>query len=215
MRRDRYALMISPQRLEMGFEARWGKWISDDYLDHIETFFLGIHNKIGTLMRVQSLWCDLIAVKEITCDPSEKFVIVHEIFVRPCAWGLGFFRLLLLQLIYSCRLKEMSLCILNPSDELKQTIKNICPQFQEEEGEGENRLDYRGHVIKNFILDSGDMGAVSAATLQINNLLTRVDKGGLVLKRSSFPSSQQLNNPTWVSGRHSTALVRSSSSSSQ
>ncbi len=178
---DRYEeKSMDPGKIESFFALLTGHVIPDGYITTVGKFLKAINHVItmrqdGNGHHIQ---CNVLFIQSIVCVPEEKSIIVHNILIRTCAWGLGFFQLMLLQLITSSRSNGMSLWILNPRDEMIRELKRIRSKFHDDE---DQEKDDSGNVLKFMILDFKDMGEVIRGIIDENHLAKGHNNGVLVL----------------------------------
>jgi hypothetical protein len=171
--------------------------IPDGYITNVGGFLRDINYVIrkredGNSHQVQ---CSVLSIKSIEYNAEDHIVIVHNILIRPCVWGLGFFRLVLLQLIISCYMNKASLWILNPRDDMIHELEQISTKFHDDEDQVK---DNRGNILRFMILDLQDMGRVIGKLLRGNRIVKGVNGGTLLLNaRYNFPSSDDLNHGNW------------------
>ncbi len=198
---DRYeGKSIHPGKIEKFFASRLGDVIPDRYIADVGGFLNDINKAIKKTRGGSShpIQCSILFIESIVCVPEERSVIVHNIFIRPCVWGLGFFRLVLLQLMISCYNSKASLWILNPGDEMIRVLNEISSKFHDDE---DQERDDSGNVLKFMILDFEDMRRVIGG-FSVNGIVGGVNGGTIFLnRRYKFPSSNDLNNGKWVNNK--------------
>jgi hypothetical protein len=200
---DRYeGKSIHPGKIEKFFASRLGDVIPDRYIADVGGFLNDINKAIKKTRGGSShpIQCSILFIESIVCVPEERSVIVHNIFIRPCVWGLGFFQLTLLQLIISSLYMGMSLWILNPTDEMILELKRISSKFHDDK---DKEKDDDGNVLKFMILDKKDMGNAVREIVSKNHLAKGHKNGVVVLNENyKFPSFNDLNNPKWVNNKN-------------
>ena len=190
---------IHPSIIEEFFAKLTGSSdIPDRYIGNVWGFLRGINYVIGKGEHgiSQQLKCSVLSIEEIQYNADDHIVIVHNILVRPCVWGLGFFRLVLLQLIISCYTNKTSLWILNPSGKMIRELNGISRKFH---GSEDQVKDRRRNSLKIMMLDLKDMRTVIDKLLRGNHIVKGVKNGALLLnERYKFPSSDDLNDKNWA-----------------
>jgi len=168
--------------------------IPDGYIGNVGLFLKATNNVIKNGERGNShqVQCSVLSIEEIRYIPDDHSVIVHNILIRPRVWGLGFFRLVLLQLIISCYNKHASLWILNPSNEMIHELREISPKFH---GDKNQDRDGKGKGLKFMILDFKDTESVMGRLFSGNSMIDYVDSGAIIIDdRYRFPASEYFNN---------------------
>jgi hypothetical protein len=200
---DRYEKRsMSASEIESFFMSFTHDYIPNRYLTNVGMFLSAIHHVIRTRRdgNGHHVQCNVLSIQSIVCVPEEKSIIVHNILVRPCVWGLGFFQLTLLQLIISSLYMGMSLWILNPTDEMILELKRISSKFHDDK---DKEKDDDGNVLKFMILDKKDMGNAVREIVSKNHLAKGHKNGVVVLNENyKFPSFNDLNNPKWVNNKN-------------
>ena len=186
---------LDPIKIEKFFEMiTSSSGIPVGYIRDVGGFLKDINTVIRSTKHGGShqLRCSVLSIEGIQYIPEDHSVIVHNILIRPGVWGLGFFHLVLLQLITSCYKMQASLWILNPSNEMIRELREISPKFHSDENQDRGS---KGKGLKFMILDFKDTERAMGGLFSGNSMIDYdVEEGAIVLdERYHFPSSKDLN----------------------
>jgi len=184
-----------------------GSVISGDYVNKLEIFLQLIHKFIetgtGSLMDSS---CDIMQI--VTLYSFQNTVTVSEPLIRPCAEDMGFFELMIWQLLQSCKRMGKSLSVEFTSDKMKKDLARISPHFLEMtrpiRGQGVGALHKCMYIHYQDILLN-----LNSNHFGIAHILRGSEDGNpweLRLNKHSLPSAADLMSQNWVNSR----LMRSS-----
>ena len=199
------------QELEKLFREEVGAGIGKNYVDGLQFLFEQIHRKIGpggTALR-SNICSHLIIINGIA-KKAGRVVIVDDIVVRPCAQKMGFFRLVLWQMVQSCKRFNLRLVLRSNSSKIKRILGQIS-----------NKFVAGGEVYPCISISSEDIAKMNIEQFGIQHMLKlggglMLGGGGevepdwhLVLNANMLPSAAQFNSQAWVDSRDARMIIPS------
>ena len=113
----------SPLNAENLFAETHGKNIPMHYLDLFQHDMLKICMAIGNdTPRVFSMTTEIFNIM-MYVDKTKKIIMLKAIFLRPCAEGYGFFRVILFQLAQCCIWYECDFYVENPFESTRRVMQ--------------------------------------------------------------------------------------------
>ena len=129
--KDQMRIHCSPEAVECEFEKRIGPLIQQDYLDEIHNMLDDILTSINyNLFHSSEQDSFLCGVINVAYTVQMDKVYLQNVMVRPCAEGLGLFKMILYFFIHVCAMRGVSLAVNAESERVKAVLRGISPSFQ-------------------------------------------------------------------------------------
>jgi hypothetical protein len=128
--------LTSPFALEQRFRHNARPYIPDDYVERFAGW-LNSGRFLQTGCRERDRWSDVLCCRaEVVWGGGGRFVSLKQYFSRPCAWHLGFVRLLFLHLLRFCYYHDLDFYIDEPAPTttaFMRRMRALTGTFVEEE----------------------------------------------------------------------------------
>ena len=191
----------TPAEVEDVFRKSVGHFVKDDYLNFFETHLRRLHaeaKNTGLSNLISS-----VAYTQVYFYPHMRRIVYATTFVRPCAEGLGFFRLMLCQLARVAYFYGFDLHVDSPFERTQSILERSFGQrplqrfAQEETYIGGRRA---GYMTKRFVLAHAELGG-AVEKLNCKHFLIEADGADdddfkfidMRLQHTAFPLAKDLN----------------------
>jgi hypothetical protein len=117
--------LTSPYALERRFRYYARSYIPDDYVKRFQHWLNSGRFLETTRCREHDRWSDVLRCKAEVMWGGRRLVALKQYFSRPCAWQLGFVRLLFLHLLRFCHYHNLDLYIVEPAPTTTAFVRRI------------------------------------------------------------------------------------------
>lgn len=172
-------MFLSPEKVEKDFAEMFGENLSESYLDEFSNMLQRIDsdyvNDQSAGLHIQQ--CSVVIVKY---KVGVERVALSSVLVRPCAEGLGIFRIVLLRFVQSCSAHKKEFAIELVADKTFDILKDVL------------KIERDSHAFS-YSVDTDKLPSITAEALRIADKLSSVHPV-FQLKASEFPTSGVMNS---------------------
>jgi hypothetical protein len=116
--------LTSPDAVEQLFRRHVEPHIPDNYVERFQDW-LNSGRFLKRWCSERDCWSDVVRCDAEVKWGIERFVVVKQYFSRPCAWRLGFVRLLFLHLLRFCHYHDLDLFLHEPMPTTTAFVQRI------------------------------------------------------------------------------------------
>jgi hypothetical protein len=192
--------LTSPDAVEQRFRGNIGTYIPDNYVERFQGW-LNSGRFLETGHSERDCWSDVLFCQAKVFWGRARYVELQKIFSRPCAWRLGFARLLFVHVLRFCTYHDLDLVLDEPYPAITALVRRIrdaTNAYVEEEGFANGAVIHMKIPFRSLEAFAGHLGTDTSTWAHAPRDKTEDGKCALPdrlqLNPTKFPAAAELNH---------------------